>query len=223
VHAHVLRRALQAGDTFVDVGANIGLFTMLAARWVGPGGRVLGIEPSRREFARLQDHVARNGLRQVSALRTAAGRQSGTAVLHVATGRHAGLNTIENRFMYADVREAYTEEVPIAPIDDILAAGGVDRVHVMKIDVEGREHDVVAGAQRTLTRDRPVVVIELGGAALASGHAGRVATETFLGSLGYGFAAIDGDTAVIRAVPDLTSSVENFVAATPDVLARLMG
>jgi FkbM family methyltransferase len=218
----VLRRVLKPGDTFVDVGANIGLFTMLASRWVGPSGRVLAMEPSRRELARLQDHIDRNGLRQATALRIAAGRESGTAVLHVATGRHAGLNTLESRFMHADVDEAYTEVVPVAPLDEILPAHGIDRVDAMKVDVEGCEHDVIAGARRIMARDRPTLIIELAGAALAPGHAGRAAIETFLGSLDYRFAAIDGDTAALRPVTDLTASAENLVAARADVFAGLL-
>jgi len=217
----VLRQILHEGHTFVDVGANVGLFTMLASRWVGRSGRVIAFEPSGREFARLRHHVDHNALSNVLALQTAAGDCAGTAVLHVADARYSGLNTIENRFMYDDVVEACREVVPVVEIDDVVRRHGVPRVHAMKIDVEGAEHKVIAGARQTIARDLPVLILEVAGAAQEPRHQGRTSVEAFLRSLGYGFAAIDGDTGALRRTADLKGQSENFLAATLEVLAAL--
>lgn len=217
----VLRRLLGEGDTFVDVGANVGLFTMLASRWVGPTGRVLAFEPSEREFTRLQQHVERNALHNVQAVRLAIGDQNGTALLHVAAAQHSGLNTLEDHFVYTAVQEAYTETVPIARLDDLVALQDVGKVDVMKVDVEGGEHHVIAGAHQTIARDRPSVILEVVSTASDSGHAGRSSIEAFFASLGYGFAVVDGATGTVRRVPDLTGSAENFVVASRDVLDAL--
>jgi hypothetical protein len=142
-------------------------------------------------------------------------------VLHVADAVHAGLNTIEEHFMYPDVSEAYREEVPVVRIDDVVSRHAIAKVDVMKVDVEGAEPDVIAGASQTIGRDRPALILEITGAALAPDHAGRSSIESFLGSLGYAFVAIDGDEGVMRRVRDLTTAAENFVAAPPDVIDAL--
>jgi FkbM family methyltransferase len=175
--AWALQRILRRGDTFIDVGANVGLFTMLASRWVGADGHVVSLEPSRREFARLRHHIDHNALTNVHAFQIAAGSRDGNALLHVADTRHSGLNTIEDRFMYTDVPEAYTEVVPLVRIDDFVLRYGIPRVDVMKIDVEGAEQQVVAGARDTISRDRPALILEIAGAASQPDHTGRVNIE----------------------------------------------
>lgn len=220
--AYFLRCMLRDGDTFVDVGANIGLFSMLASRWVGPHGRVIAFEPSRRECERLRYHVSHNSLANVEVVQAAAGDHEGTAVLHVADAHHAGLNTFEEQFVYSNVEEAYTEVVPVTRIDGLVFGRSLSRVHAMKIDVEGGEHAVVAGARQTIARDRPALLLEVAGAASSPDHPGRLGIETFLGSLGYGFAAVDGEAGILRRTPDLAGPSENFLAAPLDALTALL-
>jgi FkbM family methyltransferase len=219
--ASVLRRVLHDGATFVDVGANVGLLSMLASRWIGPRGTVIAFEPSQRECSRLRHHLDRNSLGNVRVLKAAAGRKRGTAVLRVADARHTGLNTLQEQFVYPEVKEAYSEEVPVLAIDDAVREHNLEKVHVIKIDVEGGEHHVVAGARQTIARDRPTMLIEMSGAAAETGHPGRTEIEGLLGSLGYSFLAIDGDTGTLRHTAELTGPAENFVAAMPEVIAAL--
>ena len=220
--AAVLHRLLGEGDTFVDVGANIGLFTMLAARWVGPRGRVLALEPSRREFERLRHHLERNRLVHAEAVPVAAGDRNGRAVLHVAPAQYSGLNTIEDRFVYASTGEAYSEAVPVARLDDLLPRHGIARVDTMKVDVEGSEHRVIAGALETLARDRPTLILERVEGASPPSTRARTSIEALLASLDYRLAAIDGESGTVVPADDLSRPVENFVAATPAVMERLM-
>ena len=217
----VLQRLLRPGDTFLDVGANVGWFSMLAARWVGPHGRVISLEPSERECRRLREHVARNHLANVCVLRLAAGRDEGAAVLHVADERHSGLNTLKPTFMYRDVAEAHTEPVRVTTLDRVVEQESVSVVHVIKIDVEGAEYDVLLGARRVLERHKPVVILEVAGEAATAGHAERQALEDLLRSFGYAFAAIDADGLAIKRVDELTGEMENFVAAMPEVVNEL--
>lgn len=219
--ASALRKVLHDGATFIDVGANVGLFTMLASRWVGPRGTVLALEPSRRECARLRHHVDHNSLDNVRVLQVAAGTQRGSALLHVADAGHAGQNTLEARFVYPEVKEAYSEEVPVLAIDDAVREHHLEKVHAIKIDVEGGEHNVVAGARETIARDRPTVILEMSGAAVEPGHPARAGIEGLLGSLGYCLLAIDGETGTLRRTVDLTGPSENFLAARPEVMASL--
>jgi FkbM family methyltransferase len=212
----VLRALLSDGATCIDVGANIGLVTLLASRWVGPAGRVIAFEPSAREFARLRGHIERNALGNVEAVPCALGDREGTAMLHVAEADKAGHNTLAEQFVSASVTKAYAEPVRVVRLDDY--ARDVPRVDVIKIDVEGRESQVIEGAQKIIVRDRPALLIEVAGAATASDHPGRLTMESSLRQLGYHFVAIDGDSGSLRHVADLSARAENFLAAPPDAI-----
>ena len=89
-----MKRLLPPGGVFLDLGANVGIYSMLASRWVGPAGRVFSFEPSEREFMCLRRHIDLNGLSNVMPLRGAVAGQDGTFELRVAGFPHAGLNTI---------------------------------------------------------------------------------------------------------------------------------
>ena len=214
----VLRVLLSEGNTCIDVGANVGIVSLLASRWVGPTGRVISFEPSAREFARLREHIERNALANVRAVHAALGRHDGTATLQVAGPVNAGHNTLETQFVYPEVTAAYSETASVVRLDNFVSANGVAKVDVIKVDVEGSEHKVIEGAQRTIARDRPALLIEMTGPATAPGHLGRLNIEASLRHLGYAFVAIDGESASLRHVNDFTAVAENFLAAPPETL-----
>jgi FkbM family methyltransferase len=150
---------------FVDVGANDGYYTLFAARRVGPSGRVVAAEPSSRERAHLQRNLGRNGLDNVSVVPAAIGAAAGLADLHLAHGVHAGHNTLGG-FAHDDVVRASLERVPIEPLDAVVARLGLAKVDFVKIDVEGAEARVIAGATAMLTSMRPLMLIEVNDKAL---------------------------------------------------------
>jgi FkbM family methyltransferase len=152
---------LKPGMAFVDVGANDGAYTIFAARRVGSVGRVVAVEPSSREFERLTANVELNQLRNVTTVHAAAGEVSGRASLAIAEYGHEGQNTVGTKVVNPKVRTARLEEVETQRLDDILAAAGMEKVDFVKIDVEGSEPRVLAGAQETLARHRPVLQLEL--------------------------------------------------------------
>jgi FkbM family methyltransferase len=159
--ALVLQRLLVPGATFIDVGANAGLFSMLASRWVGDGGRVYAFEPSEREFRRLLDHITLNRLRNVTALRQAVGERSGIASLRVAEYPNAGHNTLAPSFRYPNVATARVEATEILTLDRFVELYRPERIDAVKIDIEGHECAALSGASSLLTRFRPVVISEL--------------------------------------------------------------
>jgi FkbM family methyltransferase len=152
---------LEPGMTFVDVGANDGAYTVFAAGRVGARGRVVAIEPSSREFQRLTANIELNQLRNVTAVQAAAGEASGTTSLAIAEFGHEGQNTVGTMVVNPKVGTARLEEVATRRLDDILVGAEFDRVDFVKIDVEGSEPRVLAGAQEVLARHRPVLQLEL--------------------------------------------------------------
>jgi FkbM family methyltransferase len=135
------RRALRAGGLFVDVGANVGTYTIWAAEH---GAEVIALEPAEDTFALLRENIALNGYR-VTALRAAAGDHCGTARL--TTGLDAG-NALS---------PAGPARARLVTVDSLV---GDAYVTGMKVDVEGFEIDVLRGSARALA-DRRIGLIQL--------------------------------------------------------------
>ena len=134
------RAAVEPGAVALDVGANVGAYTLLLGRWVRPGGRVYAFEPAREAFDGLTRHVGLNGLGDdVTCVRAAAAARTGTALL--AVDGLSGANRLAD--------EAGGERVETVTLDDFCRREGI-RPSFIKIDVEGAELDVLRGARATI-------------------------------------------------------------------------
>jgi len=162
---YAMAQLIRPGMCVLDVGANAGLFTLMAAKLVGAEGSVHAFEPSPRDRDRLLANISLNGLSNVRVHATALGRTAGKAVLSVAAAAHPGHNTMGG-FAYADDARAYSVEVEVTSLDDFAAAERLTRIDLLKIDVEGSETAVLQGARESLLRFRPVIVVEASDASL---------------------------------------------------------
>jgi len=207
-----LDRVLRPGMVFVDVGANDGYYTLFAARRVGPSGRVVAAEPSSRERAHLQRNLGRNGLDNVSVVPAAIGAAVGLADLHLAHGVHAGHNTLGS-FAHDDVVRASLERVPIEPLDAVIARLGLARVDFVKIDVEGAEARVIAGASTVLNSMRPLLLLEVNDKALrAQGNCADTLIATLRQDLRYEIFVFSPVTGLLEAPRDGDPLSANVVA-----------
>ena len=158
---------LKPGMVFVDVGANDGYFSLFAAHRVGTTGVVVAIEPSTRERINLRRNLIRNGFANIHVVSTALGAASGEADLRLAQSTHSGHNTL-GRFAYDDVKAANIERVTLKTLDQVATELGLSRIDFVKIDVEGAEASVVAGARSVLTSMRPLMLLEINDRALSA-------------------------------------------------------
>jgi len=139
-------QVLNEGDTVIDVGANIGCFSVLAARVVGPKGRVIALEPEESTYRQLVRNIELNQLRNVIALKLAVGAECGSIKLHSASNRlFSSFYTSVNGQAVAGVEQ----EVEVVTLAELMAAQGVLGCDYLKLDCEGAEHDIV----RTLTAE----------------------------------------------------------------------
>ncbi|MCB9878626.1 MAG: FkbM family methyltransferase [Planctomycetes bacterium] len=155
----VLQRVLRPGDCFVDIGANLGMVTLLARSAVGDAGRVLACEPNPTLGQRLERTLAQNGLRNVELVRAALSDGAGTAELHVFDD-HSGWGSLSEQGPTGATQTA-AWQVDTRPGDELLAALPANQPMVIKIDVEGHEVPVLRGLQRTLRERRPLVLCEV--------------------------------------------------------------
>lgn len=181
-----LGRIIRPGMTFIDVGANEGLFALYAARRVGSAGRVVAIEPSSRERQILERNIARNGLGNVTVVPHALADGSGTAELRIAPKTHGLHNTLGD-FIYAYEGEIVTvrETVALETLDELWKRLALGRVDIVKIDVEGAEVKVLGGARSLLSTARPILLVEANEAALKRQGASTQALLGLLRSFGY--------------------------------------
>ena len=150
-----LRRSAGRGDVVWDVGANIGSFSLLAARVVGPAGRVVAIEPEAGCAAAIRSSAARNGMDWLEVRAVAAtDRTRDVELIVVEDSLWTRLESVGEHHLATDRRV-----VRGCALDDLDAAPP----SFVKIDVEGAELDVVAGMRRLLAEVRPVVVCEMHG------------------------------------------------------------
>lgn len=148
------KAAVKRGGVVVDVGANIGYYTLLAAQLVGADGAVYAWEPNAPTYERLLRNIDLNDSgADISTFCEAATASSGRETLYVFKGVSHGHSSLRDR----GAVDAMPVEVASATIDSRIAS----RISVMKIDVEGAELEVVRGAGRTLTQSRPTIFVEL--------------------------------------------------------------
>ena len=149
----LFRQVVPAGGVVFEGGANIGALTVPLARIVGPQGRVIAVEPQRAVYNVLCGNVALNGLVNVEAERCALGAEAGEISVPVlGYGEAANYGGIS----LDDVGLTVSEEVPMRTVDSF----DLDRLHLLKLDVEGFEEQVLSGAEATLNKHRPVVFVE---------------------------------------------------------------
>lgn len=153
--AALYRQLLKRGQTVVDAGANIGAFTVLFARIVGVEGLAHAFEPYRRLYHMLCANLALNRLTNVQAHHGAAGRAAGVMTAPpVDFGEPGNFGGVSLTPMGGS--EGAGETVPVSALDTL----GLERCDLIKIDVEGMEGEVLAGAQATIERFQPLLYVE---------------------------------------------------------------
>jgi FkbM family methyltransferase len=142
------RDAVRPGMTALDVGANVGAYSLLLGQWVGPSGAVAAFEPAPDVHDGLRRHIHLNALDAiVTPVRAAVGAEAGTA--HLVVAKTPG----ESRLATSADGDATTVAVPVTTIDEFCAQAHLTPDFI-KIDVEGAELDVLRGARETIRRTR---------------------------------------------------------------------
>jgi FkbM family methyltransferase len=210
----LLERVLEPGMVFVDGGANDGLYSLFAATRVGETGKVIAFEPSAREFRRLRANIALNRLDEIVARNTALGAEPGNTHMAIAEAGHEGQNTIGSRISNPTVRVSGQETVVVERLDSVVEELGLERVDLIKLDVEGSELRALIGAGATIERFRPLLVVEVESERLDSQGATREDVLDLIATFGYSTYVFDSETAQLRA-PDLPTEPEGNVIAAP--------
>ena len=177
----ILAEKLQGGMVFYDLGANIGLFSMLAARHVGQSGRVLSFEPDAEAASRLRRNVERNGFANVTVVQKGVWSSNGEKEF-IAAGSTSPDHGTGTFLSGGDSRSATT--VACVSLDDFVRTSPAP--DAIKCDVEGAEAEVLCGASNLLATKRPWILCE------THSEANDRACREILRGFGYHFQVVDG-------------------------------
>jgi FkbM family methyltransferase len=154
--SELLNRMLKPGDVAFDIGANIGMHSVIMANRVGPTGRVVSFEPDPHPHARLRANLALNGLDFVDTRRAALSNKSGKTTFYL---HDDSIGNYANASLHAENvgKSTRTVEVDLYSLDDFIAQNPVPRLDVIKLLAQGEEWNVLQGALRTIERCRPSI------------------------------------------------------------------
>ncbi len=179
--AGMVRRLLTAGESFWDVGANIGYFSLLAASALHNQGQVVAFEPGGHAWARLRTNIALNPYTIITPQNLAVSDREGEALLYLAGPTADGGATLYG----SRGPDTVTEAVRTVCLDEFARLSGLKIPDFLKIDVEGAEWAVLQGARRLIQSARPFILLEMKESTLAAAGTGRGEIQGFLWECGY--------------------------------------
>jgi FkbM family methyltransferase len=180
---------LREGDSFLDIGAHVGWFSMLAAALVGTSGEVWSFEPDNRNHAQLLDHIALNQAAHVRPVHMAVGARAGVEAFEVNAendGGHALRVAHTDAAREAELARPDRRPVYVTTLDSFFGDRTIPSLRAIKMDVEGAEHAVVEGARAFLARHQvPFVVAEMNDVCLRGAGSSEVRFRQLMTELGY--------------------------------------
>ena len=184
----VLCSYLRPGMTVIDIGAHIGVYSLLMAKVVGPTGCVYAFEPVPQFYERLLANIALNEATNIKPFQIAISDESGEIEFFVSLP-HLFASFDEGGSSIFPYTPAHSQSIKVLTetLDSFLERQGIERVDAIKIDVEGAELKVIRGADKTIRRYKPILMVEIQAATLQA--AGTTPEELFETIVGYGYNA----------------------------------
>ncbi len=212
-------RHIKPGQTVLDIGANVGAHTFNLARLVGESGRVLAFEPTAYAFGKLKRNLALNPdlARRVALFQYFLG-PADDANLPGAIYASWPLKGGERLHAGHLGQQMTTSGARMRSLDSFLSECGVSKVDFVKLDVDGHETDVLAGAREMLRRDRPTLILEFAPYVLAEHGISPQNLFAQLLSVGYSLYRETDDSILPKAPDELTKTVANETSI--NVIAR---
>lgn len=179
-----LRKVLLKDDNFVDVGAHVGYFTILASELV-LGGKVVAFEPEEENYEALSDNIEANGYVNTTAFQACVGDKCEDVELFVNLDNDGGHSLFDPGYHVLNTRtrknERIKQTVPMVTLDSCIGFAP----KVIKIDCEGAELMVLKGAEEIIKNHSPIIIMEINFSALNEAGTSPAEVEEYLVELGY--------------------------------------
>lgn len=207
--AWVMFRVLRDGDNAVDVGAHIGFFTLLMSRLVGQYGHVAAVEPGSNNLPMLRQHLESNRVSNVTIYQQPLWSKP-QPVTFWLNSDNAGGNALFDPANWWSNDKSRANPQPIAMQSDTLdrVAGG-KTIRLIKIDTEGAEQHILAGAAETLERDHPYVLVELNPHGMLQAGYTAETMRAYMDQFGYSLFFLHADDRIPSLIPEGTKIIYN--------------
>jgi FkbM family methyltransferase len=150
---------IKSGYTVLDIGGNIGLFTLLASSKVGKEGKIISFEPNPSVAQIMRENVNKNEISNVRIEEIALSNANGEISLNILRKEFSDLYSfISNSKNVEGLSESIT--VKMTRLDDFILENSIGKIDIIKIDIEGAEFMCFEGAKKTLTNDKPIIIFE---------------------------------------------------------------
>ncbi|MEW5676306.1 FkbM family methyltransferase [Flavobacterium enshiense] len=199
---------INEGDTFIDIGANIGLFSLLAAEKVGASGKVISFEPFPNTFKRLTDNIELNKLKNIDARNIGLSDKEDSLTFYYSD---TGFDAWNSFAPTNDKRLRKEISIGVSTLDNELESVDKSKVKFVKIDVEGWEKFVIQGGKQFFSEYSPIVMVEF--TEENTLNAGYFVNEIFglLENLGYEWYRIDGQH-LVKEIKQTHYPYDNLIA-----------
>lgn len=177
---------LPKDGVLLDIGSNMGYYSMLAAKRLDENGLIIAVEPSSRDYKRMVANIKENALEsKIKTMMVAVGDRLGNKTIQIASEERNGLNTLGAEFSYKGIEKISTEMAIVTTIDTIVSSEGLSRVDVIKMDIEGSEVRALEGAKDTIAKYHPVLLIGVNSDALVKSKRSIRDLENILKEMNY--------------------------------------
>jgi len=147
-----MKKLIKPGMTVLDVGANIGLHSLVAASIVGPTGTVMAIEPYSSNRNMLIENINLNGFKNIQVFSFALGQKNGKGHIYLARKNNPGEAALRIK---GKSTPELSEAITIRSLDSVMRELKISRIDVIKIDTEGAELDILEGGKKTICCNPP--------------------------------------------------------------------
>ena len=178
-----IKKTLKPDDVFIDIGANIGIYSLSASGILQKerGGMVVAFEPVTPVFERLTENIKMNQADNIVPYRMAIFEKNTTLELFVSNRENLGMSSM----FHHDMESGVTEKVKAVRLDDFMEQNRVQKVSLIKIDIEGAELHALRGMTKTIQQFRPVLMIEISENVLEGKDSSGREIAGFMNKLGY--------------------------------------
>jgi FkbM family methyltransferase len=152
----LLKKTIKPGDVFLDLGANIGYFSLLVAN-NSPSAKVISFEPVRGLFQNMNENISLNNIKNILTVNAAVGEISEEKELFVSASDNLGMSSFHQPGNYS----GKTEKVKVVAIDDWFKTSGLSRIDIIKLDIEGSELAALKGMKEVLQKQKPILIVEV--------------------------------------------------------------
>lgn len=152
----LIKKILRPGNVFLDIGANIGYFSLLAGNHE-PTAKIIAFEPVGSIFKKLEENISINTVQNIKAVNSGVGDKNEEREIYISAEDNLGMSSFQKPGSYS----GKTEMISVITIDEWIKSTALSKIDLIKLDVEGNELAALKGMHKTLQNFKPAVIVEI--------------------------------------------------------------